>query len=135
MKRIVLITLGTCSLILGAIGAVLPLLPTFPFLLLTVCCYAKSSERLHAWFLSTTLYQKNLESYVQGKGMTIKTKLRIMAVVTLMMACGFLMMARVPVGQLILTSVWIFHILYFIFGIRTLREAPVILRNSAEDEG
>ena len=67
--------------------------------------------------------------------MTIKTKLRIIAVVTLMMACGFLMMARVPVGQLILTSVWIFHILYFIFGIRTLREAPVILRNSAEDEG
>ena len=52
-----------------------------------------------------------------------------------MMACGFLMMARVPVGQLILTSVWIFHILYFIFGIRTLREAPVILRTSAEDEG
>ena len=85
MKRTLLISLGTVSLILGALGAVLPLLPTVPFLLFSVCCYAKSSKRLHTWLLNTALYKQNLESYVQGKGMTARTKLRIMTAVTLMM--------------------------------------------------
>ncbi|WP_448910416.1 YbaN family protein [Holdemania massiliensis] len=122
MKRTLLISLGTVSLILGALGAVLPLLPTVPFLLFSVCCYAKSSKRLHTWLLNTALYKQNLESYVQGKGMTARTKLRIMTAVTLMMALGWIMMSRVPVGQFILLGVWLFHVLYFIFGIRTLPE-------------
>ena len=45
-----------------------------------------------------------------------------MTAVTLMMALGWIMMSRVPVGRLILLGVWLFHILYFIFGIRTLPE-------------
>ena len=68
------------------------------------------------------LYKANLESYVQGRGMTMRTKLRIMAIVTLTMAIGFAMMGRVPVGRAILACVWVFHILYFVFGIRTLQD-------------
>ena len=52
--------------------------------------------------------------------MTWRTKLRIMAVVTLTMAFGFAMMGRVPAGRIILSIVWVCHILYFIFGIRTI---------------
>lgn len=39
-------------------------------------CFARSSERLHNWFTGTKLYQNNLESYVKGKGMTRKTKVK-----------------------------------------------------------
>lgn len=120
MKRPLLILLGTISLILGTLGAVLPLLPTVPFLLFSVCCYAKSSSRLHTWLLNTALYKQNLESYVQGKGMTARTKLRIMTAVTLMMVLAWIMMLHVPAGRFILLCVWLFHALYFIFGIRTL---------------
>ena len=59
---------------LGAVGAVLPLLPAFPFLLLAAFCFARSSERLDGWFKGTKLYKENQESFVQGNGMTKKTK-------------------------------------------------------------
>lgn len=115
------IILGCIGVGLGAVGAVLPLLPAFPFLLLAAVCFAKSSERLHSWFTSTKLYKNNLESFVRGKGMTWKTKIRIMIIVTITMSVGFIMMSRVPVGRIILACVWAFHIFYFIFGIKTLK--------------
>ena len=101
-------------------GAVLPLLPAFPFLLLAAFCFARSSERLDRWFKGTKLYKENLESFVQGKGMTKKTKVRIMVTVTLLMSIGFVMMHAVPVGRIVLGGVWVFHILYFCFGVRTI---------------
>lgn len=121
LKKVFLVILGCLGLGLGALGAVLPLLPAFPFLMLSVFCFAKSSEKLHNWFISTGLYKKNLESFVQGKGMTVKTKVRIMLTVTILMSIGFIMMHAVPVGRIVLGIVWLFHVLYFIFGIKTLK--------------
>ena len=120
IKRILYVILGCVSLGLGALGAVLPLLPAFPFLLLAAFSFAKSSQRLHKWFTGTKLYQNNLESYIKGKGMTRKTKVRIMITVTLLMSVGFIMMGQVPVGRIVLACIWIFHILYFIFGVKTI---------------
>lgn len=120
LKKFFYIVVGCLSLGLGALGAVLPLLPAFPFLLLAACCFGKSSQRLHRWFTGTRLYKENLESYVQGKGMTKKAKIRIMVTVTALMSVGFVLMHQVPVGQIVLGGVWAFHILYFIFGVKTL---------------
>ena len=122
VKKILFIVLGCIGLALGAVGAVLPLMPAFPFLLLAAVCFAKSSEKLHNWFINTKLYKKNLESFVKGKGMTWKVKIRIMSVVTVLMAIGCVMMMRVPIGQIVLGCVWLFHILFFIFGIKTMKK-------------
>ena len=119
IKKAFFIVLGCLSLGLGAV--VLPILPTVPFLMLAAFCFAKSSEKLHNWFVATKLYKKNLESFVQGKGMTMKTKIRIMVTVIILMSIGFIMMHAVPVGRIILGFVWLFHVLYFIFGIKTLK--------------
>lgn len=124
IKKALYILLGCFSLGLGAVGAVLPLLPAFPFLLLAAFCFARSSEKLHSWFIGTKLYKNNLESYVAGKGMTRKTKLRIMVTVTLLMSIGFIMMDAVPVGRIVLGCVWVFHILYFLFGVKTIPLPP-----------
>lgn len=114
--------MGCLGVGLGALGAVLPLLPAFPFLLLAAFCFGKSSKRLHTWFIGTKLYKDNLETYVQGKGMTRKTKVRIMVTITVLMSIGFIMMHQVPVGRVVLACVWIFHLIYFLFGVKTLRE-------------
>ena len=114
---------GLISSGLGALGAAVPLLPAFPFLLLASICFARSSDRLYQWFISTKLYKDNLESFVQGKGMTKKAKVRVVSIISLTMAFGFLMMKNVPIGRIILLFVWFFHILYFAYGIKTLNEA------------
>ena len=120
LKKIVYLTLGFLGLALGAVGAVLPLLPAFPFLLMAAVCFGKSSEKLDRWFRSTKLYKDNLESYVAGQGMTTRTKVRIMVVVTVLMSIGFIMMHAVPVGRIVLGCVWVFHVLYFLFGVKTI---------------
>ena len=122
MKKTVYVVVGIISLILGSVGTVLPLLPSVPFLMLAAYCFARSSERLHTWFIGTNMYKKNLESFVKGKAMTRRTKLRIMSMVTLVMAIGFIMMGDVPIGRIVLAIVWVCHLVYFKYGIRTCTE-------------
>ena len=123
IKKILLIIVGCIGLGLGAVGAVVPMLPAFPFLMLAAVCFAKSSEKLDRWFKGTRLYKNNLETYVKGQGMTWKTKIKVMITVTVLMSIGFIMMfvKAVYVPCMILVGVWIFHIVYFIFGVKTYK--------------
>lgn len=123
MKKMLYIILGCIGVGLGAVGAVVPMLPAFPFLMLAAFCFARSSEKLNNWFINTKLYKDNLADYVAGRGMTMKTKVRIMITVTLLMSVGFIMMGLkgITVGCIVLGCVWVFHILYFLFGIKTIK--------------
>ncbi len=122
LKKILFIVLGCVGVGLGAVGAVVPMLPSFPFLMLAAYCFARSSEKLNHWFINTKLYKKNLESYVAGKGMTKRTKIRILSTVSMLMLIGFLMMGKVPVGRIVLACVWVLHVIYFVFGVKTISE-------------
>ena len=120
IKKIFWIILGCIGVGLGAVGTVVPMLPAFPFLMLATVSFAKSSERLHTWFINTKLYKDNLEDYVAGRGMTKKAKIRIAVTVTILVSLGFVMMSAVTVGRIVLAFVWVIHIVYFIFGIKTI---------------
>lgn len=118
MRKILYIIIGCISLGLGIIGVILPILPTIPFVLLAAFCFARSSERLDGWFKNTKLYRENnIKS-----GMTKQAKLRIMCSVTLLMGIGFIMMGLkgIVVGNIVLLIVWIFHMVYFTFGVKTV---------------
>lgn len=122
MKRVVFAVLGLICFGLGTVGVFLPILPTTPFYLLTLFFLANSSEKLHTWFIGTKLYKKHLDSFVKKRGMLLSTKLSIIITVTLMMGFGFFMMARkgIWVPCIILAVVWLCHIFYFVFRVKTI---------------
>lgn len=119
VKRGFFLILGWLSLLLGTMGIVLPLLPTVPFYLLTVFCFTKSSPRLHSWFLGTGLYEKYVKLYVQRDGMSNRLKGKIMLMVTLLMSFGFIM-SPVIYARVIIALVWLGHLLYLCFFVKTI---------------
>ncbi len=118
MRKILYSIIGCTSIILGIIGVVLPIIPTVPFVLLAAFCFARSSERMENWFKNTKLYRENNIK----NGMTKQAKIRIMCSVTLLMSIGFIMMGlkKIIVGNIVLLIVWIFHMVYFTFGVKTV---------------
>ena len=124
VKRVIFLIAGCLCLGLGFIGIVLPILPTVPFFLLTVFFFANSSQKLHDWFISTNMYKKHLDSFVKKKGMTVRTKATILTSVTLLMGIVFFVMARkdIWVPCIILAIVWVCHVIYFVFGVKTISE-------------
>ena len=66
--------------------------------------------------------------------MTWKTKIRIMIIVTITMSVGFIMMNAVPIGRIVLCAVWVFHVLYFVFCVRTIKPGEILTSEDKETE-
>ena len=120
--KLIYIILGSVALILGAVGTILPILPTTPLLLLAAFCFARSWEKLNSWFKGTKLYENNLETFVKGQGMTKKAKACIMSTVTIIMGIAFMAMKNTTIGRICLCIVWLCHIIAFVFVIKTCPE-------------
>ena len=56
MKRVIWFSFGILALVLGAIGVVLPLLPTTPFVILAAFAFGKSSATFESWLLSSPTF-------------------------------------------------------------------------------
>ncbi len=67
--------LGWLFVILGAIGAVLPLMPTVPFLLMAAYCFERGSPRLHAWLISHPQFGPPLVEWQRDRVIRWRSKL------------------------------------------------------------
>ena len=118
LTKVMYIVLGCISLILGVIGIFLPILPTTPFLLLTLYSFAKGSSRLEQWFLGTKLYQKHLKSFNERRALTKKAKISILTFSTTMLLIGFYFTPSV-VGRTIIAILIAVKYWFFFFWIKT----------------
>ena len=118
LTKAMYVVLGCISLILGVIGIFLPILPTTPFLLLTLYAFAKGSSRLEQWFLGTKLYQKHLKSFNERRALTKKAKIFILTFSTTMLLIGFYFTPSV-VGRTIIAILIAVKYWFFFFWIKT----------------
>jgi uncharacterized membrane protein YbaN (DUF454 family) len=93
LARPLAVTIGLAALALGAVGLVLPLLPTTPFLLLAAAAFARSSPRLHDWLLSHRLFGPPIADWRDGGRIARRTK--TLAVVAMVAAFAIAVAAGV----------------------------------------
>lgn len=124
IKTIYLI-LAFIFLAIGAIGVILPVLPTTPFLLLASYCFARGSSRFHCWFTNTKLYKNHIHDFVKTRAMTLKTKLSILIPASCMLIIAYIVCPIVHARYLII-GMMIFKYYYFFFRIRTIENRGLI---------
>ena len=105
--------------------------PDNAFLLLASFYLAKGSERFHRWFTGTKLYKKHLESFVENRSMTLKTKFSLLIPASCMLILAFLAMQNVY-GRAFILFLILFKYVYFFTKIRTI---PAGQTNMPEAEG
>lgn len=87
-QRVALISLGALCVVLGAVGAVLPGLPTTPFLLLAAACFARGSRRAHTWLLKSRVLGPVIETWERERAISLRTKVSSVTLVILVLGAS-----------------------------------------------
>jgi len=72
MKTLLLTVIGFLFIGLGAIGLLLPVWPTTPFILVSVACFS-SSPCIRAQILRISFFREHIENYEKRTGLSRKT--------------------------------------------------------------
>ncbi|WP_042272155.1 YbaN family protein [[Clostridium] dakarense] len=121
IKKFMYVIVGLISFGLGAIGVIMPVLPTTPFLLLASYCFVKGSDKFDRWFKSTKIYKNHLESFVKEKAMTIKQKVCILLFADIMLAFPLIIIDSLHMRIFLLFLIAV-KFYYFMFRIKTIKE-------------
>ncbi len=86
MIRGLYIALGLIFVGFGYLGAVLPVLPTTPFLLVASFCFARSSPRLHRWLRRTPYFGHLIRDWEEHRG--IRPRVKAFAITLVLLVVG-----------------------------------------------
>lgn len=118
IKRYIYVAIGLIAFLLGAVGVILPILPTTPFLLLASFCFIRGSEKFNLWFVNTKIYKKHLEGFIKEKSMTLKQKVCILGGVYFMLSIPLILVSNLH-ARLLIVFVMGVKLYYFTFKIKT----------------
>lgn len=124
VKKYMYVILGLMAFAIGAIGVILPVLPTTPFLLLASFCFVRGSEKFDRWFKSTKIYKKHLESFVKEKAMTMKQKVTLLSFVNAMLLVPMILIDSIHMRLFLICLICI-KLYYFTFKIKTIKPSKL----------
>ncbi|WP_240621812.1 YbaN family protein [Alteromonas alba] len=94
VMRPVWLLLGVSCVVLGGIGAVLPLLPTVPFMLLAAYCFARSSNRAHDWLINHRIFGPAIADWQRSGAISLAAKYAATASVVVVYTISIVMDLR-----------------------------------------
>lgn len=94
-RRRLYVALGLMFVGIGILGAVLPVLPTTPWLLIASYFFARSSPQLEAWLRSTPYFGPLIRDWEEHRGVRPRVKASAIGVVVLVVGCTCLF-SRAP---------------------------------------
>lgn len=104
LTKPILFTLAWVSVLLGFIGAFLPILPTTPFMILAAYLFSKSSPRMHSWLTSLPYFGSAIIDWETNK--VIRPKAKVLAIVTVWLVMGLsITLAKLHIGLKIMLIV------------------------------
>ena len=109
--RILLIILGSIFVAIGAIGILVPGLPTTPFMILAAACYIRSSNKLYNWLIKNKLFGKHIKNIREGKGIPIRVKIFAQVMMT-----TFIFLAIIPFSPISVPNLFI-KVIIFLAGL------------------
>ncbi len=118
LKRPLYLCAGFLALVLGAIGVVLPLLPTTPFVILAAFFFSKGSERLHQWLLNQKTFGPMIRAWEQHKVIPHKAKL-ISTVMMLTMISYPLFFRPFALWLKVIVIFTVFYAMWFVWSHRS----------------
>jgi len=80
--RWMLLLSGFMFLGLGALGVILPVLPTTPFVLVAAACFARSSPRFHNWLLANRVFGPLILDWQEHRGVSRRAKISSVTAMT-----------------------------------------------------
>ena len=111
LLKILWISIGLLFVGLGAIGAVIPGMPTTVFLVLAAACFIRSSQKLYDWLIKNKTFGPYLKDYREGKGIPLKAKVLALILITVFVSYAiFFAIQSIPlkvlVGAIGLVGFW-----------------------------
>ncbi len=110
---------GCVSVIIGLIGAVLPLVPTVPLMILAAFCFARSSETLHQKLLEHPIFGPAIIDWRENGSISKRGKKIASFSILLLPLISYLL--NVKTSVLIIQSLVLFAVLTFILTRPTSR--------------
>lgn len=95
LVRGIYLAVGFAALILGAVGIVLPVLPTTPFVLLAAACFARSSKRFHDMLLANRIAGPIIREWVEHRSIQRRVKRWVYLLLALSFGSSILVMPSV----------------------------------------
>ncbi len=121
MKKVVFIILGSICVLLGAIGILVPGLPTTPFMLLAAWFYFRSSDKLYQKLINNKLLGKYICRYEKNKAISLRTKIYSIAIMWIMIAVSVIFLINSDILKIIVSLVGIIGTVVMGFVIKTFK--------------
>lgn len=111
MRRLIYLSSGYAALGLGAVGLLLPLLPTVPFVILAAFCFAKSNPALEARLVSHRYFGPHIRRWRERGAISRRGKMAALAAFSISAVVALLVSplpwSLIPLAAALIGGTWI----------------------------